>query len=226
MHDKKSGIPAYVPDYLRAYFSRKQIHTLTPVQVKALDAGIYNGTSLLVCSPTASGKTLVATFAISQALKKGKAVYIVPLKALAHEKYQEYIELFNGTRYSVTVSVGDFDSPSHPLGTYDVIILTVEKLDSLIRHGCSWLPEVKTVIIDEMHLLNDLNRGPTLEVVITLLKQLIQPQFVALSATIGNPQELANWLGATLIVDHWRPVKLKHGIYHEGTIEFYDEKPR
>lgn len=211
-----------LPPHLQGFFSRRKITQFTSVQQKALTAGVRNGTSLLVCSPTASGKTLIATLAISTALEAhGKAIYLVPLKALASEKYQEYQDLLAGTSYRVVMSTGDLDGPPQSYGNADLLILTVEKLDALLRHGCPWLPAVKTVVIDETHLLNDPKRGPTLEIVITLLKSLIQPQFIALSATIGNPQELANWLGATLVTDSWRPVQLKHGVYYNKETEFF-----
>jgi helicase len=102
-----------------------------------------------------------------------------------------------------------------------MIICTAEKLDSLIRHRVNWLKDVKTVVIDEIHLLNDPGRGPTLEIIITILKKLLKNvQLIGLSATIGNPVELAKWLEAELIEDDWRPVKLKKGIIFDGKVEF------
>jgi len=81
---------------------------------------------------------------------------------------------------------------------------------------------VKTVIVDEIHLLNDPERGPTLEILITLLKQLLpKMQLLGLSATIGNPEELASWLGAELVLDDWRPVKLEEGVYLAGDLTFH-----
>jgi helicase len=209
-----------LPDYFKNHYQK--FSTLNSVQKKAFNTGLLQNNSLLVCSPTASGKTLIATMAIVNRLKEGKAIYLVPLKALANEKYKEYQELFRNTDYKVALSTGDIDSDSHYLLRYDLIILTSEKLDSLMRHKIPWLSEVKTVIIDEIHLLNDPRRGPTLEIIITLLKSLIQPQIIGLSATIGNPQELAQWLEADLIIDNWRPVELKQGIYHDKETEFYD----
>ncbi len=232
-----------LPDFFKAYYSKFPL--LTPVQEKALQAGLLDGKSLLVCAPTASGKTLIATMAICQKLNGdntnnnnnnnnnnsnndekhqdtlGKAIYLVPLKALANEKFKEYKELFNGTRYKVIISTGEVDSESNYLANYDLLILTTEKLDSLLRHRVSWLSEVETVIVDEIHLLNDPSRGPTLEVILTLLRMLIKPQLIGLSATIGNPQELANWLEAALVEDHWRPVELKKGIHWQGETEFF-----
>lgn len=208
-----------LPDYFKEFYQK--FPKLTPIQEKSIKNGLLNQKSLLVCAPTASGKTLIATMAISNTLSKGKAIYIVPLKALANEKHQEYQQLLQNTPYQAIKSTGDLDTDAPYLAKYDLIILTSEKFDSLLRHKISWLSEVKTVIIDEIHLLNDPHRGPTLEIILTLLKSLINPQIIGLSATIGNPQELANWLNAKLVTDTWRPVKLKQGIYHNQEIEFY-----
>jgi len=209
-----------LPQHFLIYYQK--FSTLTPIQQKAIGGGLLGGASQLVCAPTASGKTLIATMALVNALERGgKAIYLVPLKALAGEKYKEYLALFNGTKYKVVVSTSDIDSDSSYLAKYDVLILTTEKLDALLRHHITWLGEVKTIIIDEIHLLNDPKRGPTLEVVLTLLKTMIKAQLIGLSATIGNPKELAEWLGATLIIDSWRPVELKSGICVDGKTEFY-----
>jgi len=98
-----------------------------------------------------------------------------------------------------------------------------EKLDSLLRHHAPWLKDVKTVVVDEVHLINDVERGPTLEVLITILKTLLKDiQIIALSATIGNPKDLADWLNAELIIDKWRPVKLEQGVFLNGEIEFVE----
>ncbi|MBT4936089.1 DEAD/DEAH box helicase [Candidatus Woesearchaeota archaeon] len=207
-----------LPDY---FTSKYAYPSLTPIQEKSVQAGLLDTKTLLVSAPTASGKTLVATMAIVNTLPKGKAIYLVPLKALANEKYKEYKALFEGTDYSVIMATGDIDSESGYLSKYDVLILTTEKLDSLLRHHVPWLADVKTVIVDEIHLLNDPRRGPTLEVILTLLKTLIKPQIIGLSATIGNPKELAEWLGAELVQDTWRPVELKQGIHHNLEIKFY-----
>ena len=208
-----------LPESFKKHYSK--FPTLTPIQEKAVNAGLLEQKSLLTCAPTASGKTLVATMAIYNTLGKGKAIYLVPLKALGTEKYKEYLTVFKDTPFKVGISIGDVDSESDYLSKYDVLILTTEKLDSLLRHKVNWLGEVKVVVVDEIHLLNDTSRGPTLEIILTLLKNLIKPQIIGLSATIGNPQELADWLGATLVSDEWRPVELKKGIFSEGKVEYY-----
>jgi len=200
---------------------------LRPCQEKAIKAGLLDGKSLLVCSPTASGKTFVAELAILNKLisQGGKAVYIVPLKSLAVEKYKEFNEKYGSLGLKIAISIGDLDKTDTWLQNYDIIITTSEKLDSLIRHGVSWIRDIKVVVIDEIHLLNDAERGPTLEILITLLKALLQnSQTIALSATIGNPQELSKWLNAGLVEDSWRPVKLYEGVFSENQIDFFKNK--
>ena len=194
---------------------------LTPIQEKSVNSGLFEGRSILACAPTASGKTLIASMAIANTLGKGKALYVVPLKALAKEKFNEYQSLLETTVYMPIISTGDIDSDSEYLSKYDLLILTSEKLDSLLRHKVSWLNEIRLVVVDEIHLLNDSSRGPTLEIILTLLKNLIKPQIIGLSATIGNPKELAEWLEAELIIDYWRPVELKQGIHTNGETKFY-----
>lgn len=202
----------------------KDITELRPCQEKAIKQGLLENKSLLVCTPTASGKTLVAEIALIKSIMegRGKGIYIVPLKALASEKFKEFKKKYEGL-IRVALSTGDLDSADSYLADYDLIFCTSEKLDSLLRHSAPWLKYVKTVVIDEIHLLNDLDRGPTLEVTITILKNTIKDiQIIALSATIGNPKELAEWLTAELVVDEWRPVKLKKGVYLDGKVEFFD----
>ena len=216
------SIKGRIPEQLLGILE-KEITDLRPAQEKSIKKGLLEGKNLLVCTPTASGKTLIAELAALKSImeNKGKAIYIVPLKALASEKYREFKRRYDKVA-KIALSIGDIDSSDSYLAEYDLIFCTSEKLDSLIRHHSPWLSNVKTVIIDEIHLLNDTERGPTLEILLTILKQLLKnAQIIALSATIGNAEELAEWLNADLVVDDWRPVKLHKGIYMDGKVEFY-----
>lgn len=205
----------------KAYSRLSEIDELRPSQEKAIKAGLFDEKNLLVCTPTASGKTLVAEFSFIDAiLNKGKkAIYIVPLKALATEKHKQFSKRYNGL-FKCALSIGDLDSDNSYLAVYDLIICTSEKLDSLIRHHTPWLNQVGCVVVDEIHLLNDPGRGPTLEILITLLRDFLKVQLIGLSATIGNAPQLAKWLDAELVIDNWRPVQLKQGIFSEGKIDF------
>lgn len=194
---------------------------LRPAQKKALENGLLEGENLLVCTPTASGKTFVAEIAIIKHLNenKGKAIYIVPLKALASEKYREFKKKYPEKK--IALSIGEKDSKEARLDEDELIFLTAEKLDAILRHKPVWIANTSLIIIDEIHLINDPARGPTLEVLITLLKRIIpKAQYIALSATIGNPETLAGWLGANLVKDTWRPVELYEGLFDGTTIEF------
>lgn len=218
---KLENIKTQIPKELYSILE-KEITDLRPAQEKAIKKGLLKDKNLLVCTPTASGKTLIAELAAVKSIieQKGKAIYIVPLKALAAEKFKDFKKKYEGIA-RIALSIGDIDSADPYLVDYDLIITTSEKLDSLIRHHAPWLSLIKTVIIDEIHLMNDPGRGPTLEILITILRKLLKNvQIVALSATIGNPEELSEWLSANLIVDKWRPVKLHKGTYLKGEIKF------
>jgi helicase len=211
-----------VPGKLYEALSLAGITDLRPAQEKSINAGLLEGKNLLVCTPTASGKTLIAELAAMSAILngRGKAIYVAPLKALASEKYNDFKKRY-GSCAKIGLSIGDFDSSDPYLADYDLIVCTAEKLDSLIRHHASWIRMIAVVIIDEIHTLNDTGRGPTLEILITMLRQLLpKVQILGLSATIGNPKELADWLDAEKVIDTWRPVVLHQGVYRDGAIRF------
>ncbi len=205
------------------------ITELRPPQKKVMDRGILNkNKNFLICIPTASGKTVIGEIAvINHLLNKDKTptgkkgIFIVPLKALASEKYEEFKEKYEKYGLKVALSIGDFDEKEE-LSGYDLIITTAEKLDSLIRHRIEWINEVSVVIVDEIHLIGDEGRGGTLEVLLTKLKNRYNIQIIGLSATIGNPEEFSEWLDAELIMDDWRPIELKKGIFYDNKIVFID----
>ena len=159
---KLDKIKKNIPEDLYKVLAR-DIEELRPAQEKAIKKGLLDGKSLLVCTPTASGKTLIAELASVKSIieGKGKAIYIVPLKALATEKYKEFKKRYDRL-FKIAISIGDMDSADEYLLDYDFIITTSEKLDSLMRHRAPWLKYVKVVIIDEIHLLNYALKGPPL----------------------------------------------------------------
>ena len=180
---------------------------------------------MVLAVPTASGKTLVAELAMTKNVleKSGKALYLVPLRALASEKYEEF-KKYEIAGIKVAISTGDYDSSDPWLANYDIIVVTNEKADSLLRHRASWIEDISIIVADEIHLINDPSRGPTLEVVLARLKQINpEAQIIALSATIRNAEEIAEWLQAKLIKSDWRPVPLRKGVYFKGAIFFDDD---
>jgi helicase len=223
-----------VPEPVKEVTLRSGIAELYPPQEEAVQADVLEGKNLVLASPTASGKTLIAELcSLKHVLEKsGKVVYLSPLRALANEKFDEFkkytsIRKANGRRVSVGISTGDFDSGDSWLGRYDIIVTTNEKADSLLRHRVKWMDDISLVVADEVHLLNDGDRGPTLEVVLARLMQ-VNPdmQVLALSATIHNVEEIAGWLKAGYVITEWRPVTLKEGVLLHEEIQYKDGDAR
>jgi helicase len=213
MASRLSGLPARL---LRELGVRE----LYPTQEAALRAGILDGESVVISAPTASGKTLAAMLAAAAALEagRGKVVYTCPLRSIAMEKYKEFA-IFEKLGYNVKVSIGDYEKgmPDAPL-----VITTYEKLDSTIRSKPGLASGIGLLIVDEIHYVGDPKRGPILESLLAKVKVISRRlQIVALSATIPNAGEIAEWLGAKLVKVNWRPVPLYEGVYSDGVIKFY-----
>ncbi|RMG30158.1 MAG: DEAD/DEAH box helicase [Methanobacteriota archaeon] len=208
-----------------SFLKQQGIEKLYPPQAECIEKGLLEGQNLVVAIPTASGKTLIAMLAIFSKLSKngGKAVYLAPLRALASEKYEEFSEAAEAMGYKVAIASGDYESGIEWLGSRDIIIATNEKFDSIIRHQASWLNNISVIVSDEVHLINDPHRGPVLEVVLSQVRQkLPNCQILALSATIRNAEDIAEWLDADLVLSEWRPVALKEGVWVGGDVFWMD----
>jgi helicase len=260
-----------VDDYIKdVLVYKKHIENFYPPQGEVLfDSDILNGKNTLVYMQTAAGKTLIAEVVMIDEIleRKGKIVYTVPLKALASEKYYEFSKDW-GEKVRVNILVGDnlkdtARSVANDIrigNESDIIITTNEKLDSLLRHNVSWLRKITILVVDEIHNIISDNRGPVIEVLIAKLRQLRTDeegkekiQIIGLSATLGNAQEVADWLDASLVptgsitqtiviedektgrkkkikedlpLSEWRPVDLKKGIYNIefGAIAWVDKR--
>ncbi|MEI7434265.1 MAG: ATP-dependent DNA helicase [Methanomicrobiales archaeon] len=209
-----------ISGHLKAYYKKAGISDLYPPQEECIRKGMFDRKNLLVAIPTASGKTLVAEMAMHHHIgKSGKCLYIVPLKALASEKFDE----FSRKDVRVGISTGDLDRRDESLGKNDIIVATSEKVDSLIRNSAPWLKDISLLVVDEVHLIDSPDRGATLEMVITKMRyRNPDMQVIALSATIGNPGVLARWMDAELVTSEWRPVDLRQGVFYNGKIRFHE----
>ena len=201
------------------------ISDLFPPQSEAI-IPILNGRNTVVAMPTASGKSLVAYMGIINKLinekPNSKALYIVPLKALASEKYEELVEIGNVMNLKIKLSIGDRESNSISLTDADILVCTSEKMDSLMRNNSDFLDQVSIVVADEVHLMQDSTRGPTMEVNLTKVKYWKEEiQIIALSATVGNSEDIAEWLNADLVLSDWRPVTLE-----QSTVVGLEIEPR
>lgn len=210
-----------LPEKFISACAEKGITELYPPQADCVDRGLLEGKNLLISIPTASGKTLVAEMAMHRHVAaKGKCLYIVPLKALASEKFGE----FSGKGPKIGIATGDFDKKDEYLGRNDIVIATSEKVDSLLRNDAKWLHSITCLVLDEAHLIDSEDRGATLEMVIAKLRHISGDlQIIALTATIGNPRTLASWMDADLVTSDWRPVELKEGVFCRDTLYFGEE---
>jgi len=223
---KRYGLPEQVVDVLK----KSGINELYPPQIDAVKKGALDGKNLVLAIPTAAGKTLVAELCMLKSIiqSNGRCLYVVPLRALAREKYDEFRQKYGPIGVKVGITTGDYDAVDQRLARYQILIATSEKVDSLLRHRAKWLSEVLTVVVlDEVHLINDPGRGPTLEILAARLRQVNpQMQVLALSATIQNSIEIADWLAARLTTSEWRPVPLKEGVYYQRKIKCADKTTR
>ncbi len=194
-------------------FGSEGVETLFPPQEEAVKAGVMEGESLVLSTPTASGKTAIAELAALGAMRRGGQVaYIVPLRALASEKFADF-QKWGKLGFRVGLQMGDLDSKFLPRkNTADLLIATAEKCDSILRSRPDWFRDVRLLVIDEIHLITT-DRGPTYEVLLAKFRKMFPGvQVLGLSATIGNAGELGEWLGAKVIKSGWRPVRLTQRI--------------
>lgn len=193
---------------------------LYPHQVEAVKA-MEEGSNVIVSVPTASGKSLIAYIAIYREFLKGrKSMYIVPLRALASEKYQD-MKVLSTLGLKVAISVGDYDDSPDFIKRFDVIVCTSEKADSLFHHDPSVMFDISLIVADEMHLLGDENRGPRLETFLSA-SRFTNPdtRILGLSATISNISDVAEWIDAKTVVSDFRPVKLEKGVFFNKTLDY------
>lgn len=222
----KLGFPAGVIDALVA----GGYDSFYPPQEEALRSGALVGRNLVLAIPTAAGKTLIAEICMVKSIleKGGRCLYIVPLRALASEKYEDLKKKYGPLGISTGIATGEYDMPGSKLAKFDILIATSEKVDSLLRLRTRWLAEsLRVVVLDEVHYIHDPSRGPTLEIIAARLRQLNPSlQMLALSATISNGRELARWLDASLVSSGWRPVPLLEGVYWGNKIYYADHTSR
>ena len=199
------------------------IKTLHPPQAEAMPS-ILAGRNTMLCIPTASGKSLVAFMGlVNQIMTRNggaRGIYIVPLKALASEKLEELKQLGESLGLKIGLGIGDAPNEAKQIDDCDILGCTSEKLDSLMRSKSEVLRRVSVVVADEFHLVNDSHRGPTMEINLARIRHLLpEAQIITLSATVGNSQDLANWLESDLIVSQWRPVSLEYATLAELDLE-------
>lgn len=186
--------------------------TLDPFQQTSVYC-IERGESVLVSAHTSAGKTIVAEYAIAQALKNGqRVVYTSPIKALSNQKYREFAAEFG----DVGLMTGDVTiNPSA-----SCLVMTTEILRSMLYRGSEIMREVAWVIFDEIHYMRDKERGVVWEETIILLPRKVR--YVFLSATIPNAMQFAEWIAQIhsqpchVVYTDFRPTPLQHYLFPQG----------
>jgi replicative superfamily II helicase len=203
------------------------LRKLNYIQHRSIVSKLFQGRNLLVCAPTSSGKTLIGELACVNAIlnRRGRCLYLVPLKSLANEKLEEFNTHWERLGIQVEMSTGDLtlqdrEKEGDKLKSVDLLITTYERADSILRTDPEWFKQVSVIVVDEIHTIGAERRGARLEGLLLRLKfyserqlfEFPQFQFICLSATVGNPEELAEWMGCELIKHDFRPVPLDYEI--------------
>ncbi len=193
------------------------VNHFTDIQKVALNAGVAAGQGLVVCAPTSSGKTLVGEIAILSALNRGsRCLYLVSHKALADQKFIDFEARFGSRRTdplaNIGLSTGDREegevSPQIMVATYEkgLALLLTGQIDT----------NALLVVADELQIMAEDGRGPNIETLCSIFRQRRIDQFVALTATVGNAQELADWLECGVAISYKRDVELHQEIWNAG----------
>ncbi len=219
---KSMGISSLdIPEEMKQILSKDGLSTLLPIQSQVVAAGLLKGANLLIVASTSSGKTLLGELAgVPKALNGKKMIYMAPLVALTNEKYELFRKRYKSMGLRVGIKVGmsrlDVGSEGRPIVDTDIkkaeiVCATYEALDLVFRSGSiSDLGDVGTVVVDEIQNLADPERGPELDGIISRMKHHYpRAQFLALSATVGSPEVLAEELGFKLVSFEGRPVPLE-----------------
>lgn len=200
---------------------------LLPVQERAVkEFGLFGAGNLIVFSPTSSGKTFVGEMAAVKAARENtKVFYLVPQKALAEEKFQEFRQRYGKLGIKVVVSSRDHREYDEDIERRDfqIAVVVFEKMQALLVSRPQLMEVVGLVVVDELQLITDEVRGPTLELLLTKLRiARSRPRVLGLSAVLGKTQSLADWLSAKLLVETRRPIELRKGVLCKGTFKYLE----
>ncbi|HRR98950.1 MAG TPA: DEAD/DEAH box helicase, partial [Candidatus Sumerlaeia bacterium] len=209
-----------------ALWRQSGIEALLPLQEEAvMRTGVLQNKSLIVFAPTSSGKTFIAELAALKHLEANrKVIYLVPTKALAEEKYRRFRRLYAPLGYRVLVATRerpDADAPAME-GRFDLLIAVYEKMKSFLVQRPEMLSRAGLAVADEVQMLGEPERGGVADLLLTkVTRSPYKPQFIGLSAVLGDALRLAQWLGCDLLKESRRPVELREGVFDAEDGEFY-----
>ena len=213
------------PDDLIAAWLKDGIENLLPIQEQAIRKHrLFEGGDLLVSAPTSSGKTFIGEMAaVYNGLKGKRAVYLVPLKALAEEKFQHFQKLYEPYDLKIVIATRDHKEFDKELeaGEFEIAIIVYEKFFSLLNSSTNFLDQIGVIVIDELQLLSDPSRGSNLELILTKLKMMKNRfQLIGLSAVLGKTSIVDKWLDMDLLQYSRRPVELRTGYLYDGVFHY------
>lgn len=200
---------------------------LLPVQERAIkEFNLFSGGNLVVFSPTSSGKTFIGEMAAVKAARANTRVfYLVPQRALAEEKYREFRQRYAPIGIDVVVSSRDHRQHDAQIRDrqFELAVVVFEKLRALLVSQPNLLTDVGLVVVDELQMLTDPERGATLELLLTKLRMApTRPRLIGLSAVLGRAEALTEWLDARLLMDQRRPVELRKGVLCQGEYRYQE----
>lgn len=212
-----------IPPEIIALWQREESEELLPVQEMAIKRhNLFSTNNLLIQAPTSSGKTFIGEMAaIQTALRRKKVIYLVPLKALAEEKFEDFRAKYGPYGIEVIISTRDRREYDQRLedGSFSIAVVVFEKLSQLLVRRPERIQEIELIVADELEILSDPERGAQVEVLLTRILQ-SKRRMIGLSAVIGHAEKLAQWMSADLLLHERRPVELRYGVLHEGRFKY------
>jgi replicative superfamily II helicase len=212
-----AGLERYGFDAASILAVRRRIRggALNDLQQLAIAAGALAGRNVVVAAPTSAGKSLVGELcALRAAQRRRKTAVLVPMRALAAEKWEDHRRFYAATGARGARAYGGVQDDDHLIarGHFDVAFFTYEKFASLAFTRPELCDALGLVVVDEAHMIGDPERGRVVELILTRLRMKRATQIVVLSAALGDLSGLHTWLDATLVREERRPVPLVQGV--------------
>ena len=208
-----------------AILKKKYGPELLPIQEKAIkEHQILSGGNFIIFAVTSAGKTLVGEIiSLFNAGKRKRVFYLVPTKALAEEKFEQFCDDYERAGIRTVISTHDrreFDEQIEE-GSFHIAVIVYEKLQSLLVKNPKLITEVGLIIVDELQYISEEDRGAALEILLTkILLSPESPQLIGLSAVLGRCEKLAKWLNARMLIQEKRPVELRKGVFFDGKFRY------